>query len=76
MEDKKFEYDERVLLFHKLAGYYKWTWEDFLKTPYPVLKQLSRLLDEKANDQKAYIGYEEVGMLKNLIRLFQKKDGS
>lgn len=73
-EEKKDEIDHRVRLFHKVGGYYKWSWKEFKETPYWVVKQLAKLLDENRNDLSKFIGYEEYSEYRNLLRLHGRKD--
>jgi hypothetical protein len=67
---KEAEIPPEVRLFFKVGGYFGWTWEQFNRTPWWVIKQLSRLLDEKEADMNQFVSYEESAMFKNLKRMF------
>lgn len=61
-------------LYYKVGGYFKLTFREFLDTPWPVIKQVASLLDEKEGDMEQFIGYEEAALFKTLKRMFPKKD--
>lgn len=75
-EKKEEEIYDNIRLFHKLAGYYKWTYAEFKATPLWVLKQLCKILDEPGDDLSKFIGYEEYGEYRNLLRLHGSGDKS
>lgn len=59
-----------VRLYFKIGGYFKINWQEFNDMPWPVIRQLAKLLDEKETDMGQFISYEEVAMFKNLRRMF------
>lgn len=68
-EDEYSEFDQQIIITHKLAMAYKWSynqiWEE---TPYPVIKGLMKLLTLLERDQEAFLCPEEVAGYKNLVR--------
>lgn len=59
-----------VRMYFKIGGYFKISWREFRETPWPVLKQLATILDEREADMDQFIGYEEASIFKNLRRMF------
>ena len=70
----KTEITNEARLYHKIGGYYKWSPKVFFESPWWLVKQLSAILDEAESNLEKFIGYEEVGMYKVILRLFGKKD--
>ena len=70
------KFDEDVIIAHKLASLYSWSWFDIfgVPLPYPKLKQLLELRSELENDENAFIDSTEVAIFKNLKRMFPAKD--
>lgn len=67
---------DQCRIFHKLAGFYKWTWQEFRDTPWPVIKNLCEILDEAAQDMDTFLSYDEYSEFKNLKRLHGTSESS
>lgn len=74
--EEKDELMPLVLLWFRVGGYFKLSWQEFIDTPWPVLKRAAKVLEERESDMKQFIGYEEASMFKNLRRMFETKDES
>lgn len=72
--EQKVNQTKYAKLVHKICGFYKWSYKDFRETPWWLIKELSRLLDEKESDMSQFVSYEEAAIFKNLRRMFGKKD--
>jgi hypothetical protein len=70
-EDKYKDIDSDVIAFHKLASLYGWTWQDYKNCPYPILKQLLKLIPILESDQSAFLCPCEVAQFKNLLRRYK-----
>lgn len=69
-KDKYKGIDADVIAFHKLASMYGWSWKDYKECPYPILKQLLKLIDTLESDQQAFLCPEEAAGFKNLLRQY------
>ncbi len=68
-KDSYEEFSERVLITHRLASSYGWTYKQiWSETPYPILKSLCKLLDKLEHDQHKFINIIEAAVFKNLKR--------
>lgn len=59
-------------LYMKIGGFFKLDFQQFMRIPYWVIKRVSKNLDDRQNDLKKFISYEEVSVFKNLVRMFGK----
>lgn len=75
------EFSEKVIITHKLASAYGWDYFQIWGSedgsvkgcPYPILKDIIKLLDMLEKDQNAFVNINEAGHYKNLLRLHPPK---
>lgn len=69
------DFSQKALITHKLASAYGWNHDEIWKMcPYPLMKELLKLLDTLEKDQKVFISPVEAAIFKCLLRLYPPKD--
>lgn len=63
--------DYMLDLYDKVGGYYRWSYEDFLNTPYSVTKRLNERIDKKLDKLPSDIfSYGQFDLLTAVSKIF------
>ena len=62
----------QVQLYIKVGGYFGWSWQEFMATPMPIIKELALEIDHRMEhlmDPGHYLNYNMLGMLAAIAKV-------
>lgn len=65
--------DYQIQLYMKVGTYFGWSWQEFMATPLPIIKELALEIDhrmEHLNEPGMYLNYNMISFLMAIAKAF------